>query len=160
MITVVAALGACRQTADAEPAPARSGLAAPAGWQSLPNLAGAITTAAHDRNMAIDGAEAWGETAMGCYAVWLAMSGGSAGADVLADQVLAGMGVAKLTVADVVKPAAAGGVMSLRFDRAPYRGRLRAELATGRITAVACFANGREPVACDAACTTWIGAMR
>jgi hypothetical protein len=97
---------------------------------------------------------------MGCYATWLVLSGGDAAPDALADQVIAGLGPTKISVSDVVKPSSAGGTLSLRFERAPYRGRLRAELAKGRITAVACFANAREPVACESACTAWIGAMK
>ena len=153
-------LAACHDTADADPAPPRSGLTAPAGWQSLPALATAMAVAAKSASITIDGSEAWGEPAMGCYATWLELSGGDAAADVLADQVLVGLGVAKLTVADVVVPPATGGTMSLRFEHSPYKGRMRAQLATGHITAVACFANAREPVACEAACTTWLGAIK
>ena len=157
MIGLVA-VAACGQ-ATAEPAATHSGLTPPSGWQALPQLAESISTAARDAKIAIDGSEAWGETSMGCYATWLALSGGGAAPDVLADQVLASLSTAKLAVSDVVKPQAAG-TLSLRFERAPYRGRLRADLAKGRITAVACFANSREPVACESACTTWIGAMK
>lgn len=156
----IAGLAACHNTADADPAPVRSGLATPAGWQTLPALATAISAAATSASITLDGSEAWGEPAMGCYATWLALSGGDATADVLADQVLAGLGVAKLTVTDVVKPSATGGTMSLRFDHSPYKGRMRAQLTTGHIAAVACFANAREPVACEAACTTWLGAIK
>jgi len=155
----LAVLAACGQ-AKAEPAATRSGLTPPAGWQSLPQLAEAVSAAGRDAKIAIDGSEAWGETEMGCYATWLALSGGDAAPDVLADQVLASLGAAKLAVSDVVKPSSTAGTLSLRFERAPYHGRLRAELSKGRITAVACFANQREPVACESACTTWIGAMK
>jgi hypothetical protein len=158
MIAVVV-IAACGQ-AKAEPAATHSGLTAPAGWQALPQLAEAISSAARETKIAVDGVDAWGETAMGCYATWLAMSGGDAAPDALADQVVAGLGAAKLSVSDVVKPSSSGGTLSLRFERTPHRGRLRAELVKGRITAVACFSNAREPVACESACTTWIGAMK
>jgi hypothetical protein len=43
-------------------------------------------------------------------------------------------------------------VLAFRFARPPFRGRVRARLGHGRITAIACFFNQREPTACDAAC--------
>jgi hypothetical protein len=52
-------------------------------------------------------------------------------------------------------------VLSLTFSRALYRGKLRATLAKdGKIAALACFWNNREPVACDQACTSMIGSMK
>jgi hypothetical protein len=51
-------------------------------------------------------------------------------------------------------------VLSLAFERAPYHGKLRAQLAKdGAITALACFWNDREPAACAAGCTAMIGSM-
>ncbi len=173
-LIVVVAAAACRQAAGAEPhppeagtdragagrsseGPAHSGVTPPAGWQPLPELATAVTTAAQTAGIVIDGTEAWGETAMGCYAVWLAVSGGDSTADALADQVFAGLTAEKIVVRDVVKPTGDAGKLQLVFERAPYQGRLRANLERGHVAALACFANQREPIACDAACNTLLG---
>jgi len=151
-------VAACRQAAGAEPpAPAHSGIAPPAGWQPLPALAVAVTSAAQTAGIAIDGTEAWGETAMGCYAVWIAMSGGDAGADALADQIFAGLTAEHIAVRDLAKPTGDSGKLQLVFERAPYHGRLRANLDRGSVVALACFANQREPIACDAACNALLG---
>jgi hypothetical protein len=157
-LIALVAVAACRQAAGAEPhAIAHSGVTPPAGWQPLPELATAVTTAAQSAGIVIDGSEAWGETAMGCYAVWLALSGGDAGAEALADQVFAGLTAENIVVKDVAKPTGETGKLQLVFERPPYHGRLRANLDRGRIAALACFANQREPVACDAACNTLLG---
>lgn len=63
-----------------------------------------------------------------------------------------------VVTSDVVKPAAATGALTFAFTSLPYRGRVRAQLAKGRIGAVACFANEREPLACQAICTQLLGA--
>jgi len=60
----------------------------------------------------------------------------------------------------VLKPTASGdaGVLSLAFTRAPYSGRVRAQLSnTGLIGLVACFWNAREPAGCEAACAALVG---
>ncbi|HSS01124.1 MAG TPA: hypothetical protein VLM79_28900 [Kofleriaceae bacterium] len=57
-----------------------------------------------------------------------------------------------VAVSNVVKPTAASGTLTLAFTSLPYRGRMRAQLGKGRIAAVACFANEREPLACQATC--------
>ncbi|MGN6105749.1 MAG: hypothetical protein ACTHU0_11635 [Kofleriaceae bacterium] len=134
---------------------ATSGISAPAGWQALPAIAEA-SRAAIGTSVAVEGAEAWGEPAMGCYAVWLAVRGGAADApaDRVAADVLAGFAARPgIALTDVVAPTGGAGVLAASFARPPYRGRLRAQLGGGRITALACFANVREPVACEAACT-------
>jgi hypothetical protein len=158
LIAAFALIG-CAQ-AGADPAAARSGIAVPAGWRALPELAGAIGDAARSAGTSLDGTAAWGEPAMGCYAAWLALSGGSTGARELADQILAGLATEHVVAADVVKPAADTGVLSLGFERPPYRGRLRAQLDRGKISALACFANRREPGACDAVCNALLGALQ
>ena len=137
----VAALCACH--ADAAPL----GLVVPAGWKELPELADAVTKAAKPLASA-----AWGEPAMGCYAAWLKMKG-SGGKAMLAE-------VEKIvTVRDVVMPEG-DGVLSFGFDKQPYKGRVRAQIAGGETAALACFWNDREPLACDAACTQLVGSMR
>jgi len=101
----------------------------------------------------------------------LAGTRGSGKATEVADRILAGLvgeaapardagaGAARVDVKHVVKPTADQGVLALSFERAPYRGRLRVRLGLGRILALACFANDREPLACDAACTTFLGGL-
>jgi hypothetical protein len=63
-----------------------------------------------------------------------------------------------VVTSDVVKPTAATGVLTFAFTSLPYRGRVRAQLGKGRLGAVACFANEREPLACQAICTQLLGA--
>lgn len=181
------ALAAC-DPAGAQTSAASSGVVVPPGWQPLPQLAAAARDAAGAKGT-VDGAEAWGQTAMGCYAVWIAMSAPGA-APQLADQVLAAFAAppardkaaggkpgdkaragdkagstddagdaARVDIKDVVKPTADPGVLSLAFERAPYRGRMVARLGGGKMIALACFANQREPVACEAACAPLLGAL-
>jgi len=154
-IAISIACGACGQ-AGAAPG---SGITAPAGWQAMPQLAAAAKDAIA-KTVAVDGAEAWGEPAMGCYGVWLSVAAGG-DAETVAGHVVEGFAAPelRLQVHDVVKPGA-DGVMTLAFERAPYPGRLRARLGPDRITALACFDNQREPRACEAACTTLLGALR
>jgi hypothetical protein len=157
------ALGACRSS-EAGPT---SGLTPPTGWQPLPQLASAASDAAKSARITVDGVEAWGEPARGCYAAWFALRGSGGAPDAMADQVLRGMTVDPslfgILVHDVVKPAtgAKTGVLSLGFDRGAYRGRLRANLSSdGKLAALACFWNTREPIACEQACVGLLGSMR
>lgn len=147
------ALAACGQ-AGAQPA-ATSGIKPPAGWQALPELAGSVAKATAAPGVTLDGAEAWGETARGCYAVWFGLHGAGA----TADAVLAGLAAEKLATTNVVKPESGDGIVSLAFAKPPYTGRLRVRTAGGALTALACFANQREPKACDGPCTQLLGAL-
>jgi hypothetical protein len=158
-----AALAACGR-AGAAPEQA-SGLLPPAGWQALPGIAAAARDALGP-GIEVSGAEAWGEPAMGCYAVWLAIRA-AGGAEALAAQVVAGFTAmagsgsgAALTFKDVAAPSGDEGVLALAFERGDHRGRLRARLGGGQIAALACFANQREPLACEAACTALLGGLR
>ena len=63
-----------------------------------------------------------------------------------------------VVISEVVKPTAATGSLTFGFTSLPYRGRVRAQLSKGRVAAVACFANEREPLACQAICTQLLGA--
>lgn len=177
---------ACGQ-AGADPS-VTSGLAAPRGWKTLPEMASAVAAAAKGNGVTVDGAEAWGEPSRGCYAVWLALRGEGASAE----QVLAGIGAQPWTTTNLVKPDTTDGLVALTFetrsptaDAAPtgepsghaagsaagsasppvirttgtHRGRLRARIAAGKVTALACFANEREPVACETPCTTLLGGV-
>ena len=117
--------------------------------------------------MAVDGVEAWGETSRGCYATWFALHGKGGAPDAMAEQLVRGLKIEPallgILVHDVVKPAPGAASVStpLGFDRGAYRGRLRASLAKdGKLAALACFWNQREPVACEQACTGLIGSMR
>ena len=173
-IAAVAAAGCGRAGAAPDQA---SGLTPPAGWQPLPPIA-AAARAALGRGVGVDGAEAWGEPAMGCYAVWLAIRA-AGGAEAVGRQVVAGFTAAAAgsgagakpagsaapergaptIVKDVAAPTGEEGLLTLAFERGDHRGRLRARLGAGRITALACFANQREPLACEAACTAFLGAL-
>lgn len=161
LIAVGALAVACR----ASEAGPTSGLAVPAGWRALPDLVTAATDAAKAANIVVDGVEAWGEPARGCYAAWLGIRGGGGAPSAVADPMIASLSteLPGLTVTDVVKPAANAdaGVLSLAFTRPPYRGRVRAAIAkTGAMGVLACFWNLREPIACEAACTGLIGSMK
>lgn len=162
-LLVVGALASCR----ASEAGTGSGLTPPTGWQALPSLARAATEAAKRDGITVDAVEAWGERARGCYAAWIALRGGGGAPDAMAQQLVASLSadpaLVGIAVRDVIKPepGAASGVLSFGFERGLYRGRLRATLASeGKIAALACFWNQREPVACEQACTTLIGGMR
>lgn len=134
----------------------------PTGWTPQP----AIVTAAKDalgKKATIEGIEAFGEPAMGCYSVWMAVRA-SGKATELADQLVKGLTEPdkkrKIEIKDVVKPTAEEeGVLALSFETPPYSGRLRARLGKGRITALACWSAQREPVACAQACTIMLGAL-
>jgi hypothetical protein len=145
-------LVACN-AAGAEPGAAarRDPGAPPAGWKQLPAIATAVGAAARADGVTIDATDAWGEPALGCYAVWLALHGGTAGAPALADQVLGSFPGG--AISELTRPTDPDGVLAFTFARPPYRGRVRAQLGGGRVAAIACFGNHREPVACEAACT-------
>jgi len=160
-------------TARAEPAGSSAASAPPAGfaqprpvgWKQLPAIASAVTAAARADGVTIDAVDAWGEPARGCYAVWLELHGATAAAPALADDALAslqragsgeraaGAPAAPLAIDELVKPTTAEGVLAFRFTRPPFRGRVRAQLGRGRVAAIACFGNQREPVDCEARCT-------
>jgi hypothetical protein len=172
---IAVALVAC-SAAGADPPAPPSRVAHPEGWKQLPAVATAVGTAARAEGVTIDAVDAWGEPAHGCYAVWLALHGGTRDAPALADQVLAGVARAaasrdgaasargarsrdaaagwreEIAIREVVKPTDPSGALAFAFTSPPYHGRVRARLGKGRISAVACFANEREPLACDATC--------
>lgn len=148
---IVVVLAAC---ADAGAQPPASGIKAPAGWTPQPAIAAAAKTALGKN---VDGVEAFGEPAMGCYSVWMAVRG-SGKATELAEQLVKSFDK-RIVIKDLVKPTADEGVLSLVFEHAPVKGRLRARIGKGKITALACWANQREPAACEQACTTLLGAL-
>jgi hypothetical protein len=145
---------ACAACGRSEAAPSQ--LQAPAGWRSAPELAKAASDAA---GSAATASEAWAEPARGCYAVWLALHGAAASSDAAADQLLAGVQKLGVTARDIAKGKP--GELAFGFDKSPYRGRMRALLATnGDVSALACMWNEREPKACETACGAMLGALR
>jgi hypothetical protein len=157
LIALAAIVASGCSPADAEP----PGIAVPRTWEKLPALAEAARGAlVINPKIEIIAADGWGERAMGCYAIRLDIRGpGSAAA--IADQILTGIAADPLIkVRDLVKPPAGAGVLALGFERAPYRGRLRAQIGPGTINAVACFANQREPRACEVACDGVLGGIK
>jgi len=167
---IAVALVACN-AAGAEPNPPSG--PRPVGWKPLPAISHAVRAAATADGVTVDAVDAWGEPARGCYSVSLDLHGGSADAPALADQILGSLPVGPAPIAGSPAPVPSGesrapepgalselrrpsgpeGVLAFRFTRPPFRGRVRAWLGHGRITATACFFNQREPLACDAACT-------
>ncbi len=147
MIAVAALAIGCR--AEAGPGGA---ITPPAGWKPLLDLATAARTAIATDGVTVDTSEAWGEPAIGCYALHLVVHGGPSNADHIAD----GLKRANVTVTELAKPE---GALSFAFSRAPYHGRLRATSGSGSTAALACFWNQREPVVCEAACTTLLGSQ-
>lgn len=163
VIVACSALAACARAQAAPGGDALGDFAVPAGWQELPAVA-MSTKIVLGTDVAVDHASAWGDPARGCYAVRLAVRSDGAASELAAD-VLAGFAAAAMPgepawiVRDVVAPAGDTGVLALQFERGDYRGRLRARLGGGQIAALACFANARERVACDAACAGVLGAI-
>ncbi|HET9621747.1 MAG TPA: hypothetical protein VFP84_10290 [Kofleriaceae bacterium] len=147
------ALVACN-AAGADPAPPGALPGSPASWKALPAIASAVSQAAAADGVTVDATDAWGDPALGCFAVRLALHGGAASNDALVDQVLAGLASKPggLTFSELVKPTPTGDVLAFSFARAPYRGRVRAKLAAGKITALACFGNQRAPAGCETTC--------
>jgi len=163
MLAVAVAAGGCR----ASEASSGSGITPPEGWRALPSLAQAAAEAARTAHVTLDGVEAWGETSRGCYAAWFALRGSGGAPDAMAQQLVASLSADPalfgIVLRDVQKPAPGGktGVMILAFERGLYRGTVRASLATdGKIAALACFWNQREPAACEQACAPLLGSLR
>jgi hypothetical protein len=156
MLALVACSPAGAGPAGIQPAAAPAGPVHPAGWRRLPAIGASVTAAAKADGVTVDAVDAWGEPQLGCYAVWLDLHGGAADAAALADQVLGS--AAALSPSDVATPSGPDGRLGFAFARPPYHGRVRAQLGAGRISAVACFGNQREPVTCDAACNHVLGA--
>ena len=164
LIAAALLVAACRAS---EADTGASGLTPPQGWQSLPALAKTATDAAKETGIVVDATEAWGETSRGCYAAWIALRGGGGAPDGMAEALVKSLSIEPalfgIIVRDVVKPApgAKTGVLSFTFERGLYQGKLRATLADdGKIAALACFWNPREPIACEQGCAQLVGTMR
>jgi hypothetical protein len=141
---IALALASCSRAEAVPP----SALQVPAGWQPLPEIAAAAGEAARGEGVTIESAQAWGETAMGCYALALKVRGAKiAPADVERELRASLPGV---TIKD---PIVGGDSVSLVFERANYSGVLGVRVMdTGALAATACFWNEREPKACGTAC--------
>jgi len=165
LVRLIAALALALAACRASEAGSTSGLTPPAGWKPLPELATAAGEAAKQANILVDGSEAWGEPARGCYAAWFALKATPAAPAKIAEQLVASMtaDVPGLATSEVVQPdaKAEAGVMSLAFAKAPYTGRVRTQIAkTGALTLLVCYWNEREPAACETACTGLLGALK
>jgi hypothetical protein len=157
------ALASCAASEAAPPpAASASNFAAPKGWAVDTALAKTAATAAGGDKVTVLGSDAWSEPSRGCYAIWIDLAGGAVPIDAAADQLIAAMTTQKATLREIQKPAAGdAGTLALAFDRAPYHGKLRAELVnTGEVRALACMWNQREPKACEAGCAGLLGAMK
>ena len=141
------AAGVSCSRAGAQPATTTggSGVNVPPGWTVLPALAAQTN---------VPNAEAWGDTTRGCYAVWFNLQGSGA----TPEAVIAGLAAEQITTSDLVRPEG-DGIVAATFTKGGYTGRLRARIASGTITALACFANQREPKSCDTPCTAVLGAL-
>ncbi len=143
-LAAVVALASCgRASGDT------GGVTPPAGWRALPELANAIGTAAQ-----LDGVQAWGDPAKGCYAASIVATGGGD----LAGELLAALAAEKVVTTDIVKPTNNTGVLAFTLERGPYRGMVRAQLEPDRVSALACYHNQREPLGCESACAAFLGA--
>lgn len=149
------ALMACG-SAKAQPDPAVP-VTPPSGWQRLSAAASAAKSAAAAPNITVEQMEAWGEPTTGCYALWFALRGNGGGADALAKEIVEGLTAEKFAVGD---SAVTEGVFELALERAPYKGRLRAQVGDGRVAGLACVANSRDPASCEAPCKTMLGAIK
>jgi hypothetical protein len=125
-----------------------TGMAPPAGWVALPEIANAIGATAK-----LDGIQAWGEPSKGCYAVSIAADGGGD----LVGELLAALAAEKVATTDIVKPTGATGVLAFSIARGTYHGKVRAQIDTDRVAALACYHNDREPLACETQCATFLG---
>lgn len=154
------ALALCAACGSSEAAPPPgSGLTAPAGWRSAPQIAKAAADAAGSGATA---SEAWDEPARGCYAVWIGLHGAAGAIDAASDRLVASVQKLGVATSEIAKPEAGErGELQLAFTKPPYRGKLRAQLArTGEVIVLACMWNDREPKACEAGCQALLGSLR
>lgn len=139
-----------------------SSIAAPPGWKSTPELAAAMAHAAHAASVNVTASEGWSDPALGCYAGWLRITGPALQVDRAAQQLIASVQSAGVSIRNAVAPTdRARGVVALQFSKAPYQGVLRGALTpSGELEALACAWNQREPALCAAACAKLAGAIQ
>lgn len=155
-LIVMLAVAACG-SAGAQPESVSMSVTPPQGWQAIPAAATSAKAAAGAPGITIDEMQAWGEPTAGCYALWFALHGGSSGTDVIAKEIVDGLVAEKFTVGD---SAVEGGVFELAIERAPYKGRVRAQVGDGKVAGIACVANQRDPAGCEAPCKAMLGAVK
>ena len=157
------ALASCAAS-EAAPSPTASNIAAPKGWIADPALAKTAATAATGDKVSVLGSDAWSDGGRGCYAIWLDLSGAAGPVDAAADGLIAAMSkeLTGVKIRDRQTPVPGEtGTLAFAFDKAPYHGKLRAELTkTGEIRALACMWNQREPKTCETGCTVLLGAVK
>lgn len=152
---MVFALAACG-SAKAQPEPAAP-VSPPQGWQALPSAVSAANAAAGATGITVDDVKAWGEPTTGCYALWFALHASGGGADAISKGIVEGLTAEKFVVGD---SALADGVFELAIERAPYKGRMRAQVGDGRVAGLACVANQRDPQSCEAPCKAMLGVIK
>jgi len=152
MLCVLAACG----SAKAQPDPVAP-VSPPPGWQALPDAVTVVKTAAGATGITVDDVKAWGEPTTGCYALWFALHGGGGGAESISKAIVEGLTAEKFVASE---SALADGFFELAIERAPYKGRMRAQVGDGKIAGLACVANQRDPASCEAPCKTMLGAIK
>ncbi len=153
------ALAACG-SAGAQPEPvSTTSVTPPQGWQVLPAAATAATAAAGAPGIVIDNMQAWGEPTAGCYALWFALHDlqRSGGAEAIAKEIVDGLIAEKFVVGD---SSITDGMFELAIERAPYKGRVRAQIGDGKLAGIACVANQRDPASCETPCKAMLGAVK
>lgn len=125
----------------------------PAKWARDPELAKAAAASVGE-GIAVTASDAWSEPSRGCYAVSLSLKGAAGPIDVAAQQLVDEIAKLGAKPRDVQKPVAGErGTLALGFDKAPYHGKLKAELMkTGEVSALACVWSEREPKVCETGC--------
>jgi hypothetical protein len=129
----------------------------PPRWHELPSVARAVTDALP--GTAVDRAEAWGDPAAGCFAAEVSLHGAARDADVVRGEVIGSLRADPRLAGLALRDATVRGEnLDVAFERAPYRGTLRATSGSdGHATLLACLWNEREPTTCSAACDQLLG---
>lgn len=159
LLAVIALADVAHGSPLASPDPVR---APPPGWRLAPELARATANAAGTTEAKVAASKGWSEPSLGCYAVWLRITGPALQLDQVARQLVASIKGAGIEVRDVAAPVAGSrAVVAIEFAKALYRGTLRAALMqTGEVDIVTCAWNQREPTLCAAACAKFTGVVR
>lgn len=147
----------------AAPAPTRVGVAVPAGWAQLPEVAGAGLAGVDEAARARTVVRAWGEPSLGCFATVVEIAGSRnehmARVAETFRATLAGQAQVDGWTFDE-----ASGEMTATITRGVLHGSVRGRLVTDVTGAphgafLACFYNEREPARCQAACTSMLASL-
>lgn len=134
---------------------ATSGLTMPSGWRPIPAIAAAATAALEDPT-AIDGAQAWGEPALGCYAVWISMRG-TGDAAAIGARIVSGLGgEPELVTSELVGPVATRGASDAKGAGAVGATQLLT-LAFGRVHPPAGAGSPTRPAVTGVAAVQGVG---